>query len=295
MARKRVTVKTEKIRTSVHEHFKSLNDLIDTMEDRPLNRAYQNSDDIASQRDESKKDVTWSGTKTYNEAMEIIKAGYYEPLERMKKAILDIGRKEEKSRPKMKNDFVGFVPHVPNTIMGLPMTMINKEKRPNKPKTIHLLYNFSASARTTSEELITGGINFISLVNSLEKQGYSVKIDLISSFSTPNTLASLTINMKDYGQKLNLLKLTFPLVHPSMLRRISFKWTETTPELKDKDFTLGYGIPLQHIMKYDLESESNYLKALKVIKGDNTFYCNMDTAMRSKGPDDLARTIGIIK
>jgi len=143
--------------------------------------------------------------------------------------------------------------------------------------------------------MITGGINFISLVNSLEKQGYSVKIDMISSFGTDKTLSSMTVNVKEYGQKINLLKLTFPLVHPSMLRRVTFKWLETTLELKDKDFTRGYGIPLQHLMKYDLESESNYLKALNVIKGENTYYCNMDTAMKSKGPDDLARTIGIIE
>ena len=213
----------------------------------------------------------------------------------MKKAIIAIGRKELNSRPKLKNDFVGFTPHVPNTLMNLPITMINKERTPNRPKTIHLLYNFSASAKTMPDEMITGGINFISLVNSLEKQGYSVKIDMISSFGTDKTLSSMTVNVKEYGQKINLLKLTFPLVHPSMLRRIAFKWLETTLELKDKDFTRGYGIPLQHLMKYDLESESNYLKALNVIKGENTYYCNMDTAMKSKGPDDLARTIGIIE
>ena len=295
MARRRVTVKTEKIRVSVHEHFKSLNELITVMESRPFNKAFKNEENPSSQRDESKKDFPWSGTKTYNDAMEIIRKGYYEPLERMKKAILNIGRKEENSRPKLKNDFVGFVPHVPHTIMNLPITMINKEKRPNKPKTIHLLYNFSASAKTTPDEMITGGINFISLVNSLEKQGYSVKIDMISSFGTDKTLSSMTVNVKEYGQKLNLLKLTFPLVHPSMLRRISFKWLETTPELKDKEFTLGYGIPLQHLMRYDLESESNYLKEMKVIRGENTFYCNMDTAIKSKSPDDLAKRLGITK
>jgi hypothetical protein len=295
MVRKRVTVKTEKNRVSVHEHFKSLTHLIDTMEQRPVNKAFEKEDDLSSQRDETKKENPWSGTKTYNDAMEIIKAGYYEPLERMKKAIINLGKKEPNSRPKLKNDFVGFTPHVPNTLMNLPITMINKEKRPNKPKTIHLIYNFGASAKTTPDEMITGGINFISLVNSLEKQGYSVKIDLISSFGTDKTLSSMTVNVKGYGQKVNLLKLTFPLVHPSMLRRVSFKWLETTPGLKDKDFTFGYGIPLQHLMKYDLESESNYLKSLHVIKGDNTYYCNMNTAIKSKSPEDLAKRLGILE
>ena len=60
--------------------------------------------------------------------MEIIRKGYYDPLEKMKKALLDIGRNQDRTRPKLKNDFVGFVPHVPHTIMNLPITMINKEK-----------------------------------------------------------------------------------------------------------------------------------------------------------------------
>ena len=61
MARRRVTVKTEKIRVSVHEHFKSLNDLITVMENRPFNKAFQNEENPSSQRDESKKDysVVW--------------------------------------------------------------------------------------------------------------------------------------------------------------------------------------------------------------------------------------------
>ena len=57
MARRRVTVKTEKIRVSVHEHFKSLNDLITVMENRPFNKAFQNEENPSSQRDESKKDL----------------------------------------------------------------------------------------------------------------------------------------------------------------------------------------------------------------------------------------------
>ena len=42
-----------------------------------------------------KKITPWSGTKTYSDAMEIIRKGYYEPLEKMKKAVLNIGRKED--------------------------------------------------------------------------------------------------------------------------------------------------------------------------------------------------------
>jgi hypothetical protein len=262
------------------------------MEKRPMrNQAFNGKDNLASQRIEENK--PWSGTTDYNQAMEIMKSGYKEPLDKMKKAILKIGQTQKASRPKLKNDFVGFVPHVPHTLMGLPMTMINKEKQVNKANTIHLIYSVSTASKVSPNDMITGGINFISLVNSLEKQGFRVKIDIFSSMATDKTLSSFSVNVKEYGQKLNLLKLTFPLVHPSMLRRIAFKWLETNLELKDKNFTAGYGTPLSHLMGYDTMKECNYLKEHGIIKNDNTFFCTVYTAMKTKSIEDLARTIGM--
>ena len=200
-------------RKVVYENFKSINELLSTMEKRPIrNQAFKNKENLVSQQIQGNN--PWSGTSDYNEAMEIMRTGYKDPLEKMKKAILKIGQNEKANRPKMKNDFVGFIPHVPNTLMGLPITMINKEKQADKAKTIHLIYNVSTASKVSPNEMITGGINFISLVNSLEKQGYRVKIDIMASFATNKTLSSFTVNVKEYGQKLNLLKLTFPLSTP---------------------------------------------------------------------------------
>ena len=285
--------KSDKTRKVVYEHFKTLNQLIDTMEKRPNNIGLQDRD--SSQRDETGDKNPWAGTETYKQAFDVIKAGYKEPLDRMKKAIVKIGNNDNYKKPKMKNDFVGFMPHVPNTIIGLPMTMINKEKQAHKAKTIHLIYSTSASSMIKPEDMITGGINFISLVNSLEKQGYSVKIDLINNFTTNSTLASFTVNLKEYGQKLNLLKLTFPLVHPAMFRRIGFKWLETTPELKDKNMSNGYGTPLSYIFNYDPLKEAQYLRDHGIIKKDNTFFCTVYTAMKNDTPQELAQAKCITK
>jgi len=289
-------VRKEKKRKVVIENFKGINVLLDTMDKRPLrNEAFKNKFDLASQRDESDKVKTWAGTSTYSEAMEIMKTGYKEPLEKMKKGILKMGAMDKDKRPRLKNDFVGFVPHVPHTLMNLPMTMINKDKQVHNDKTIHLIYSFGASSKVKPNDMIKGGVNFISLVNSLEKQNYRVKIDILSTHTTDNTMASLLINVKEYGQKLNLLKLTFPLVHPAMFRRISFKWLESTPELKDENMTWGYGTPLSFLMGYDNQKEANYLKDHGVFKGDNTYYCTIYTAMNTDNVETLAKQIGIVK
>lgn len=285
-----------KKRKVVFENFKNINSLLSTMEDRPMrNEAFKNKEGLASQREEIGDKSPWSGTSTFNEAMEVMREGYRDPLEKMKKAILKIGSMDKAKKPKMKNDFVGFVPHVPHTIMGLPMTMINKEKQVHKAKTIHLIYSYGASSKVNPNDMITGGINFISLVNSLEKQGYRVKIDILSTFTSDKTLAGMAVTVKEYGQNLNLLKLTFPLVHPAMFRRIGFKWIETTPELKDAEITYGYGTPLSYLTGYNVIKERDYLKEHGIIKNDNTYFCTVYTAMKTDNIESLAREIGVTK
>lgn len=295
MSRTIKKVTTKKTRTIIHEHFKSLNYLVDTMHERPLNKAFHDYERLASSRNEIGEKEPWSGTETYDEATNLIKTGFRDPLEQMKKAIVKIGQTEKKNRPKLKNDFVGFVPHVPNTVMGLPMTMLNKEKQISKNKMIHLLYSFGASSNVGPADLIKGGVNLISLVNSLEKQGYRVKIDVMTSFVSSKTVSCMTVNVKEYGQKLNLLKLTFPLVQPAMFRRISFKWLETTPDNKDKSYQSGYGRPLSAEFKYNAQEEADYLREIGVIKHKHTYFLGVYNAMRSKGPEQLAQEIGIIK
>lgn len=285
--------------TIVKENFKSLESFLDTISDRPLNEAFNQEKELSSMRDETyKKDsgrAAWSGSYTYNEAADVLRNGYREPLEKMKKAILQIGRADNYQRPRAKNDFVGFAPNVPNYLANTPLTMINRERLAPKQKTIHLIYSFCAAAKTGPNDLIKAGINFISLVNSLEKQGYRVKIDIIFSTKSGETTAAMLVNLKEYSQATNLLKLAFPLVHPAMLRRFAFKWLETTPELKDKSFIHGYGMPLNFVFNDNLRAEREYVTKHEILKGKNSYYCNLYTALKARDVKDLAERMEIVK
>ena len=134
---------------------------------------------IGSQRDETYNDRKFSHTDTYKIAKNILNKGYSDPLKEMKNEILKIGRNDKTKKAKFKNDFVGFIPHVPNTLMNIPQTMINKDRTKKKSKTMTIYYNFCDSGNISPKTLYKGGINFISLVNMLEKQGYRIKINVM--------------------------------------------------------------------------------------------------------------------
>lgn len=285
------------MRKVVFEKFRTLDNFIDTMEQRPLNTAFTKAERTpTSQKDETENGGRFSGVNTYNDAAELMKIGYKEPLEKMKKAILKIGENNNYQRPRVKNDFVGFAPNVPNYLMNLPITMINREKQAAKAKTILLTYSFCAAAQTSTNDMIKGGINFISLVNSLEKQGYRIKIDILFASLVPKTAAAFSITVKEYDQQTNLLKLAFPLVHPAMLRRFAFKWLETTPNLKDQNFPNGgYGTPLNYAVSNDIRKEREFLENSDILKSENSYYCNVYTAMRAKNIEELAKKMNIVK
>lgn len=284
------------MKTINYEHFKSLESLIDTMEQRPLNAVFKNEQEhLSSQRDETKQNGRFTGVNTYKDAMDVVRNGYKDPLEKMKKAILKMGEMDQNKRPRTKNDFIGFAPNVPNALNNIPINMINREKQQAQAKTIHLTYSFCALADVSTGEIIKGGINFISLVNSLEKQGFRVKIDILFISCVEKTASAFTVNLKEYGQQLNLLKLAFPLVHPAMLRRISFKWLETMQEIKDRDYIHGYGRTLGIVLNNNGNKEREFLEKNGILKGPNVYYCNVYQAMKVKSVEELAKEMKITK
>lgn len=278
--------------TVIFEHFKTLNELTETIEKRPLNKVFAGerpySETLAPKND------PFYYSASYDDASELLKSGYREPLERMKAEILKVEKNAPTPRQKRFKSISGYAPHVPNAIQGIPLSMFNRKNTPKPSKTIHLLYGFSAVGRTRAEDLIKGGVMFISLVNSLERAGYRVKIDIVrcTTTSTRNAIG-YTCNLKEYSQPLNLLKLCYPLVHPSMLRRTSFKWCETLPKLTDRGYKGTYGVSLIMRFEKDSNKERAFLREHGILNNKNMYYCNVYEAMESQTVSELAIKIGL--
>jgi len=273
------------------EHFKTLESLCETIEKREVNAVYQGAR-LASM---NTSEPSWYGTKNFTESNDLIRNGYKEPLDQLKRELVKLNKQNRADRKQPVLSITGSSVNVPRAMIGLPKSMYKRDSSPIKKKTVHLMYGFSAVGTTSPRDLIKGGTMFLSLVNSLEKQGYRVKIDIMRcTTSSTKDAIGYTCTLKEYNQGLNLLKLCYPLVHPSMLRRTSFRWCETLPDLKDQGYRQTYGSTLYVRLGRNSDKERDFLRANHILKKD-IYYCNVYEAMQCKNVEELAKRMDLVK
>ena len=230
----------------IHEHFHTINDMLECFRRRENNRVMRN--EYSSQR--SEKDYTWYGTNSYEEAVKLLREGYVEILPRVKseykKNVNILSEKFSISKSRPIDSFCGGIPNVPNTLLGLPKTMLNRDPIVRRIKTIDIVYSPAGPCYVKPKRFIEAGIALLSAIELMERS--RIQIRLISCFVSSYVWGEAligTVVIKEYSDRLDIQKLCFPLAHPSMLRRIGFKFTETVPGMT-KDFSDGYGRPMEY-------------------------------------------------
>ena len=225
----------------VTEHYDSIYDFLKVSKRRSNNNTMRGL--TSSENTDSHN---WYGTSSYKEAEKIFANGYTDVLQQ----VLDGVAQSEKINaelsnvPKIipKNSIVGYVPNVPNAIIGIPESMINTSRVVNKVKTINVLYSSTVNGGVECDTIIKAGIAFLTAVKIIEKGGIFVNLDCSGLITTTSKeVAMATIKLKSFHERLDIQKLCFPLIHPSMERRFGFKWLETVPNLTDTKFRDGYG------------------------------------------------------
>jgi len=222
------------------EEFESIQALLKTLNERPNNKVMSNEYSSAD------GDFDFTGTHSYEEAVKLLRTGYTDIIKTVKSTLATITKSNKHlnsgSRTMPRNNIMGYVPNVPNAIIGLPESMINTDLTPQKRKTISIVYSMDGNCCEGTDFFIKTGTILLAAINIIELSGIQVKLSV--GFMAAETSTELTfpiVSIKNYGQRLDLLKTCFPLAHPSMMRRIGFKWLETTPQITDQSYSCGYG------------------------------------------------------
>ena len=219
--------------------FGSLNEFEAYITNTPLNAAF---------RWETLKSVNnsygFTQTHSYEEATQMLKNGWDDMAQKLTKKLNVIKNQIVDAQvQKVLFDVVGFQASVPRYLQGIPTNMVNKKNVPVKQRVITLNKDISYNAAISTEQIIEASVQTLQLIKKIEAQGIRVNLNLIWGSSAGGTKEVAKVRLKSANERLNISKLAFPLVHPSMLRRLCFRYLETAPTV-NSSYVHGYGMPL---------------------------------------------------
>lgn len=188
----------------------------------------------------------WTKTESFDEAVQLFKNGWSDMASNLVQKLKVIESKTEPTmKPRNKLDVCGYQAVVPLYLQGVPNNMINKKMVPIKQKVITLNKSIDYHGGVSADRIVDESIKALQIVKKLEAQGYRCNLNIVlgSSAGWKSTKGFFVkVRIKSASEKLNVSKLAFPLVHPSMLRRLFFRFIEVYPTVT-KDFVSGYGKP----------------------------------------------------
>lgn len=188
-------------------------------------------------------DYSFSQTYTFEEATELLKTGWQDMSERLTQTLkAEMGKMEKVMVSKNMVSVQGYQPIVPLYLNGIPANMVSRRMQLMKQKVITLNKSITYSGAVSTEQMVEQSIKALAIVKKLENQNYRCNLNIILGTEEPGKGYTIKIRVKSANERLNINKLSFPLVHPSMLRRLFFRFIETYPNVPGS-FRLGYGRP----------------------------------------------------
>ena len=224
--------------TIMEYDFESISEFLDYLDNTPVNTNIWGNSKLASEA----KEYNFCKTKSLKDAKELAKYGYNENFERFIELKDKLNRFIKLSSKKSKpfNYYIGYAPDVKAYLEGSPLSMLNKTT-PEK-KLIDIYFNASYNCETETSQIINRGIITLSIVDILEKLGFTVNLNVFNMAREWNEVHYAVFRLKSTNERANAKKLFFPMCHNSWLRRLVFRLIEETPDITTK-WIGEYGIP----------------------------------------------------
>lgn len=218
--------------------YKSILEFYDYLCTTPFNDAFRWNSHSSVDGSES-----FTKTKSFEDAVNLMKNGWSEMANKLTNKLKV---KENQSamvhKRKTINSVAGFQPIVPLYLSGVPNNMVSQKMVPVKQKVIEITKSVDYNGGTSTNAIIDESVKALQLIKRFEAMGYRVILNIAIGSIAGNKKMFTKVRIKNADEKLNISKLAFPLVHPSMLRRLFFRWIEVYPEVT-KSFVHGYGTP----------------------------------------------------
>ena len=219
--------------------FNNMASFLRFIDQTPTNKIFSNESCNSKQKGYDAKRFT--NTNTFGEAMELCKHGWHDKAKEINKSLTQATSTLTKSSFKSFYSVAGHQVSVARYLQGVPQNMIQNKRVQRKAKIVNLYKDICYSGNTSQSTIYKESVGFLSDVKALENAGYRVNVYVFFASKCGGEKNLLTIKVKNANERMNISKLAFPLTHPSMLRRLMFRFTETAKTFTSHQWTGGYG------------------------------------------------------
>ncbi len=219
--------------------FASLGEFSNYINSTPTNDAFSGT--TLSSEDGSEY---FTKTQSFDEAMKLFREGWSVEAQDL---VIKLAKAEKKAQAQSVNrrayDVAGGFVSVPRYIQGKPNCMIRMKKQQVKQRVIDIYKSIDYTGSTSAERIVEESVKAMQIIKRVESMGIRANLYISMGIQTPSNTYKTIVNVKikDASEKLNVSKLAFPLAHPSMLRRLEFRFIEVSPFTNSSKFVWNYG------------------------------------------------------
>lgn len=218
--------------------YHSISEFLNDINSLPNNKFFK--DRHSSQRTEA-NGGDWYMTPDYARATYLLSTGWDAAAEKMQKKVkmtAAVGSQVRTTRPTY--GVVGSQASVPRYLQGIPTNMVSRQITHTKNKVVTITKGITYSCMWTPEAILRESIKALQIIQSMENAGQRVRLNVMFCVSHNEKHSMCKVCVKQPDERLNISKVSFPLAHPSMLRRFFLKWVEVDP-FTPFDLGEGYG------------------------------------------------------
>lgn len=186
-------------------------------------------------------DAEFTGTRSYAEAVRIMREGWPEGAEQARALSAQLGAETADAltteRPTPLWDVAGDDADVARFLEGEPENMVAwiPEPVPAAGRVVRLLMGGRVAYYVTAEMMRTAAVMLAAAADALEARGVRVEIVVAYAVAWGSTMMEIRHRLKAAEEPLDLPRVVAGM-HPSAFRRVAFRWMETHPDLP-----AGYG------------------------------------------------------
>lgn len=225
---------------------------------------------------------SFTGTASYEDAEQKMMRGDSDLQKKIEDAGVSQTRikiQKQAQRRQTYSSVVGAIPNVPAYISGAPNSMIDQRMIKTKKKVLNIGYSMTAHSGIDKNDIIKASANIVSAIMNIEATGVRVNLYSLFCAKKDKNIIGLSLKVKDAGRKIDTLRMSYPMAHPSFLRRQCFRWEEVTENIPE-----CYAVVYGRVPESKEQTEffkRNGMKFDKVLTFEDIKYMSVDDIIKA--------------